>query len=111
MSARLDPILERIDELSIEELWTLQERVINWLRTKTNGNGQVKKSEPTLAADHIKIPGAYRLTKQQAEAGLTYIFSPEELAQMETVDLEELKNRLLSKSLTEIISEDREDRV
>lgn len=110
MSSKLDEILPAVEELSVEELWSLQERVLNRLRAKTttstNGNGQTKEAK--LPDKHVVIPGAYRRSPEKIEAFLATIFTPEELARMGKTDFSKLPRP--EKSITEIISEDREDR-
>ncbi len=56
----------------------------------------------------IKLPGAYQPTAEEVEASLAKIFTPEEMVEMDKVDLDNLP--VGAKSLSEMINEDREDR-
>jgi hypothetical protein len=111
MSSTLEMLLEKVEDLSVQELLSLQERITSQLKIKvsSNGNGQVKQ-QPELPPDYIDIPGVYRLTPEEARKGLEEIFTPEELAEIDAADPNDLKLPPLPKSLAEMISEDREDR-
>jgi predicted transcriptional regulator len=63
------------------------------------------KSTP---ARWVEIPGAYRFSPSEIEAELAEIFTPEELAEIAKTDLSNLPPG--TKTVTEILSEDREDR-
>ncbi len=129
MSTTLQLIMAKAEELSPDELFLLQEYITKQLRQKTLGSVQ---SPPDA---YVRVPGAYRLTPEEAKAnkdGLSYpdasnesiylptptaaqleaelaeIFTSEELLEMEKVNLDDLPP--LPKSLSEMINEDREDR-
>lgn len=54
------------------------------------------------------MPGAFRITKAEAEETLAKIFTSEELANLGKTDFSQLPP--LPKSITEILDEEREDR-
>ena len=110
MSSTLEMLLEKVEDLSGQELLSLQERITSQLKIKVspNGNGQVKK-QASLSSDYVEIPGAYRLTPEQVKEIQQKIFTPEELANMGTTDFSNLPQG--PKSLSQIVIEDREDRV
>jgi hypothetical protein len=83
---------------------------LNRLNTNstTQSNPALSSVEQTQPIRRVKIPGAYRPTAEEIEASLASIFTPEELAEIEKVDLSKLPTGL--KSVTEILNEDREDR-
>ncbi len=95
----------------------MQEQITQELRAKTrmtkNGEDSVaNKPAPASSTGYVKIRSAYRLTPEQAKAGLARIFRPEELARFETFDLNQLPPLPQgAKSLSELVNEDREDRV
>jgi hypothetical protein len=95
MTAKLEQILSDIDTLSKADLRVVQKRVSEKLEQK---NSKV---------DLSKI--SYRLSPEKMQEQLAKIFSAEELAEPTPDDTDEPLN--LPKSLTEYISEDREDRI
>jgi len=107
MSADTDLILEKVRNLSISELLIVQETIIWELRQKTRST-----SEPTPGRAngqrYIRIPGAYQPTREEVEASLARIFTPTELAEIGKRDFTKID--LGSKSLSEMVNEDREDR-
>jgi hypothetical protein len=56
----------------------------------------------------LNIPGSYRPTSEQIEARLRTIFKPEEIALIGTTDFNKVS--FGSKSLSQMVIEDREDR-
>ncbi len=110
MSIDTELILEKVKNLSVSELLTVQESITQELRQKTNSDGTTTATtyQSTTISRRVNIPGSYRPTKEQIEARLAAIFSPEQLEQMRHADLSNLPPG--SKTVTEMISEDREDR-
>jgi hypothetical protein len=110
MSSKLESMKSELSELSVSELLSLMEQLAAELRHKTTTNGNTKpaktKVEPQVQG--VRLPHAYRPTKEQVEASLNAIFKPEDLAQMGRTDFSKLPP--LPKTITEYLSEDREDR-
>lgn len=109
MSAKLDELKVQLAELSVDELLTLMERITVELRHKIipNGKTPAKVVEPE-PENKPYLPGTYRPTKEQIEASLAAMFTPEERAEAAKVDRTKLARP--HRSVTEIINEDREDR-
>lgn len=104
MSADLSAVLTKLDELSFEELLTLQEQLTHRLKLKAPA-----PSQPVNQTSHrVKIPGAYRPTPAQIEARLAAILTPEELTRLGKTDFSKLP--VGPKSASEMLNEDREDR-
>ena len=105
MSVILENILKELEELTAEEslvlLTRLSQHLQHSLKATTLG---------VTASRRVEIPGAYRPTAEQVTAHLKAVFSPEQLAEIEKVDLSNLKLPPGAKTTTEILSEDREDR-
>jgi hypothetical protein len=109
MSARLDRVLNEIKELSFEELLTLQRQIIDEVQTKAVPTAPEAATTPDKASQPpLIIPQAYRRNPEDVEASLLAVFGPEQLAAMKDVDLSNLPPG--SRTVTEMISEDREDR-
>lgn len=104
MSLVLDKVLKQVEELSFEELLTLQEKLIDQLEVKKSSSEQNSEQPKHF----IKIPGAYQPSRAEIEASLARMFTPEELAYIGTTDFSKLQ--LPGKSTSEMIVEDREDR-
>jgi hypothetical protein len=102
MATTLIDVLRQMEELSLADLLTLQREL--------NGQIRIRSNSPVVPgkARVIKIPGAYQPTLAEIEASLAENFTPEELAAMDAVDLNNLP--VGSKSLSEMVNEDREDR-
>jgi hypothetical protein len=94
MTSELKQVLSKVDTLSEEDLKALQKHISERLHQKDN------------KVDLSKI--GYRLSPEKIREQLSQVFSPEELAEATEDDFDEPLN--LPKSLTEYISEDREDR-
>lgn len=105
MSADTDLISEKVRNLSVSELLNLQQIIIEELRKKT---GVAQNGEKSNSTGHVRLPHAYRLTREEVEASLAVIFSPEELARLGKTDFSKLANG--PKSASEMLIEDREDR-
>jgi hypothetical protein len=95
MTAKLERVLSDIDTLSKADLKVVQEHISEKLEQKDS------------KVDLSKI--SYRLSPEKMRKQLSKIFSAEELAEEDEDDRDEPLN--LPKSLTEYISEDREDRL
>jgi hypothetical protein len=70
----------------------------------------LKGTVSTTESRRVEIPGAYRPTAEQITAHLKAVFSPEQLTEIEKVDVSNLKLPPGAKTTTEILSQDREDR-
>lgn len=57
-----------------------------------------------------RVEGFYRATAEEVEAELVAIFTPQQLAEIHATNFAELNLPTLPRSLTEMISEEREDR-
>ncbi len=101
MSAELETLLEKVDELSLEELVLLQNRIARQLQSRTLAelSNQQKLYEQEVF---------YRPSKEQVRLELAEIFTAEELAEIAQIDPATLPE--LAKPLSEAINEDREDR-
>lgn len=111
MSAMLDHVLNEIKELSLEELLTLQRQLIDEVQTKAipvTSEPAALPSNPSQPIRTLMVPHSYRRNPEEVEAALLAVFGPEQLAAMKDVDLTKLPPG--SKTVTEMISEDREDR-
>jgi hypothetical protein len=106
MSAMLDRVLNEIKELSFEELLMLQRQIIDEVQTKAVPEASTPPGKPGQRP--LNIPQAYRRNPAEVEASLLAVFGPAQLAAMKDVDLTHLPPG--SKTVTEMISEDREDR-
>src|SRR4051812_38780701 len=108
MSAMLDHMMDEIKKLSLEELLTLQRQLINEVQVKvvpaTQYSGPLSEKP---AQRSLVVPQAYRRKPEEVEATLLAVFGPEQLEAMKDVDLGNLGPG--SKTVTELISEDRED--
>ena len=94
MTSELKDMLSKVDTLSQEDLLALQKHISEKLDKKDN------------KVDLSKI--GYRLSPEKMREQLLQVFTPEELAAADEYDIDEPLN--LPKTLTEYISEDREDR-
>ena len=95
MTSELKDMLSKVDTLSEEDLKALQKHITDKLDKKDN------------KVDLSKI--GYRRSPEEIEAQLAEFLTPEELAGIDEDELDEPLN--LPKTLTEYISEDREDRL
>lgn len=119
MNSNLEAVLEKIEELSTEELWTVVEHTNARLRQKTSSNNgtsshsngvtdvQPQTSIAEADSSFLLVGGAYRPTKEQIEEDLAQIFTPQELAEIDNFDLSTLPE--LPKPLSHYLLEDRED--
>ena|SRR5690349_2480669 len=99
MSA-LETVLEKVKELSEGELLTVLESVTNELRHKGLKNGYHARVGQTVF---------YQATPEEVATELAKIFTSEELAKIEATDISNIS--FGSKSLSQTVIEDREDRV
>lgn len=107
MSTELAEALKHIENLSFDELLTLQEQVTRYLRAKSRAS--VTQTQANNQPNRrVIIPGAYQPTPEEIEASLAATFTPEEIAKIGTTDFKKLS--LGPKSLSEMVNEDREDR-
>ncbi|HEX2913479.1 MAG TPA: hypothetical protein VH186_21935 [Chloroflexia bacterium] len=104
MSSETERILGKIPELSIAELLTLQETITQELRHKTG-------VEEPVPGSHVRLAHAYRRTREEIEASLAAIFTPEELAQIGRRDFTKMPTDPTLKPLSQLVIEDREDRI
>ncbi|NWJ98601.1 MAG: hypothetical protein HXX20_22855 [Chloroflexi bacterium] len=108
MSIILERVLSEIKELSFEELLTLQKQIIDEVRTKAAPIEATLSTPTKPSLRPLNIPEAYRRKPEEVEALLVAVFGSEQLAVLEKVDLSNLPPG--SKTVTEMISEDREER-
>ena len=94
MTTELQEVLSKVDTLSKEDLKALQKHISEKLEQKPS------------TIDLSKI--GYRRSPEEIEAQLAEFLTPEELAAIDENVINEPLN--LPKTLTEYISEDREDR-
>ena len=109
MSTDLIEVLNRLGNLSIEELLTVQETVRKGVQQKIHSS-----KSPEVSDNHVNgrviIPGAYRPTIQEVEAHLARVFTPEQLAEISRTEISNITLPPGAKTTAEILSEDREDR-
>lgn len=110
MSTALSEVLERLENLSVDELLTVQEAITKDVRQKLGSSTARKIIEDNEVLHRVRIPGAYRSTAQQVEAHLASIFTPQQLAQIAQTDVSNITLPPGAKTTTQILSEDREDR-
>src|SRR4051794_8107667 len=103
MSTELAEVLKHVENLSFDELLTLQEQVARYLRVKGRSSAIQTNSQPNR---RVIIPGAYQPTAEEIEASLAATFTPEEIAQIGKTDFKKLS--IGDKSLSEMVNEDRE---
>jgi hypothetical protein len=109
MSSDLSEVLNRLENLSVEELLTVQESLTKNVRKKVHSSTSVGiPGEPTTR--RIGIPGTYRATPQEIEAHLKSVFTSEQLAEIAQTDISNLTLPPGAKTTAEILREDREDR-
>ena len=111
MTTELEDLVAKVKQLSPTELLTIQETITAELRRKitTNSNGETQR--PDTPEEREAILRRYfrpQPTKEEIEASLKQIFPPEVLALMGHTDFDKLPAG--TKSLSEMIIEDREDR-
>src|SRR5690348_4406513 len=100
MSRGLEEIVNKLGELSFEELLELQQETIQYLRVNRANTDLTATTRPSR-----RVEGFYRPTEQEVEAELATILTPDELAEVKNSDLAALKLPPLPRSLTEMISE------
>ena len=110
MSANLEEVVSKVKELSSDELLTVQETVTAELRRKLppkiTPNQPHTTQEREALLNHYFMP---RPTLEELKAGLDRIFPAHLRAQMGQTDFSKLPTG--PKSLSEMIVEDREDRL
>ena len=102
----LQAVLDRLADLSPEQLLTVQEAVERELQHKQNLITSRPKILTPIVADIVLPPGIYRLTPEEAKLGLEEVFDADELAEMEQTDVSNLPP--LPVSITQIIREGRD---
>lgn len=110
----LEELEAKLKQLSVPELLALQNRLTEELSQKltTPTPATTQTLPPTTPAEPLLlnlIPGAYRPDETEIEEELQTLFTPQELAEIDQLDLTNLPP--LPKSLGEYVSEDREDRL
>jgi hypothetical protein len=98
MSAALEEIVSKFQLLSVQELMEAQEEIIHVLRNKIQ-----EKNTAT-----VNVAQRQSIFSQETLEMLAEIFTPEEIIEIEETDISNLPP--LTVSLTDIISEGREDR-
>lgn len=109
MSSDLIEVLNLLGNLSVEELLTVQETITKDVQQKIHSSSP-SRSGDNAAAHQIVMPGIYTPNNEEIEAELAGIFTPEELAEMDGMDLNSLQLPPDAKTSAQLISEDREDR-
>lgn len=107
MSGDLAIILSKVKNLSREELVALQEHVSGQLNATASINKTQDKDKQ--ATSQIHIAGAYQPRIEDIEASMAAMSTPEELAEMDRIDFDNLPSN--GKSLSQMVIEDREDRL
>jgi hypothetical protein len=117
MSQVLTNLLAEVESLnSLDELFTLQERIISRIRTITapNGNGNVHTSAQVvlerMERNQAHIPGTYQRSQEEIEAlsaRLKAKLSPSEQEQLDKVDLSKLN--FSGKSMSQMLIEERQE--
>jgi hypothetical protein len=107
MSADLDLITTKVVSLSVDELLTLQAQITDQLRHRINPNKPLTTpAEREAIWAKVSLP---KPTPEQLEADLAAMFPPELRAEFGKVDL---RNKVIGpKSASEMVNEDREDRI
>ncbi len=117
MTTELEDLVAKVKQLSPTELLTIQETVTAELRRKitTNGNGNSEAKRPDTPEEREAILRRYfrpQPTKEEIEAQLAQMFTPEELSRIRAIDLTKLPPLPPgAKTLSQMIIEDREDRL
>jgi hypothetical protein len=101
MSNKLEELKAELEQLSADELRLLISQIEQLLKRKNEQTKPKSENKPIL-------PSAFRITLEEVEDSLLKTFTPEELAEAAKVDLSKIPP--LPKTITEYISEDREDR-
>ncbi len=104
MNIDLDLVLAKVKGLSVSELLTLKETIQTELQQKQSEVEPAQAGQPR----RVIIPGAYRRSREEIEAQLATLFTPEEMAQIGKTDFSKIP--IGPKSASEMINEDREDR-
>lgn len=108
MTTKLDELLNEIENLSPEEFRILEEKVKRGYRQKTSSTNMSNKSA-NEKDNREAIPGTRRPTKEEVEAHLARIFTPEQLAEIARTDVSNIILPPGVKTTAEILDEDRED--
>lgn len=108
MSADLDLISAKVESLALDELLLLQERIIAQVRQRTIIGDYKEQRQKEIEAAFAKITHP-NPTPEQIEAYRARVFPTEIRAQMGYTDFSKIK--IGPKTITQMIDEDREDRV
>lgn len=100
MTTDVQMILDKVSDLSVEDLLKIQETVTSEL--------QKKAPDKASRSGRIHLPRAYRRTPKEVEAFLRAAFTPEQYAEIGKRDFSKMK--IEGKSFSEMVNEDREDR-
>jgi hypothetical protein len=103
MSADLELVLSKVENLELNELLMVQEKVLRQMKTKSSTAPSKGQSELK-----VKLPHAYRRTPEEVEASLASIFTSEELKNTGKTNFDSIQ--IGPKSASELLNEDREDR-
>jgi hypothetical protein len=120
MSQVLTNLLSEVENLnSLDELFTLQERVMSRIRTVTtapNGNGHAHTSseieKPEVEVRRVVIPGSYQRSQEEIEAVTARLrakLSPEDQEKFDNVDLTKIDfgDKPITQTLIEMRQEER----
>jgi hypothetical protein len=121
MTPSLEMVLEKVKELSSDELLTVLESVTSELRHKTQENGRTKAKlawnntglEENRVAQVEKEDEIEYATPEEVESELAGFFGAERYAEIKVALAVGILDTLpsLPKALSEYVNEDREDRV
>lgn len=95
--------MDRLENLSPEEFRILEDKV-------KKGYKQKKQQSNSPENKLLNIPGTHRRTKEEIEAHLRNIFTPEQLIEIAQTDISNIVLPPGAKTTAEILEEDREDR-
>lgn len=136
MSTDLESVLAKIDKLPASDLLTVRNRIDQKLNSEAvnNSNGHTNSDKPNLLPegwqtlrgknglpmygrfgnigpghpDYIPMSGVHYYTVEETEESLAKMFTPEERAAIDRVDLNNLPEPPIP--LSQSLNEDREDR-
>lgn len=102
MKPKLEKILDEFEELSVDELLLVLDKLSNQLSLKLTSTHSANLITPKLKASDVFLP---QETAGEIESSFNQFFTAQELAEMDKVDLSNLPTG--PKSLSEMIIEDR----
>ena len=109
MSAEADLMMEKVTRLPVDELLALRARIDSELQQKNAPVALQPTTQTAVAPVADSHPLIYKRTPQEIEEFLAAIMTPEELARVGQTDFSQ--KYIGPKSASEMLIEDREDRV